>query len=515
MIVSTDTGKKWRDDMGDALGKLKAKWARIARLEQSAAVLGWDMETYMPEEGVKGRAEQLALLSELMHRWTVEDETARLIEDAERETSGLDYFSDEAAMVRHARRVHDKSARIPGKLVERMARTTAKANSIWIKARAASDFGAFAPVLGEIVELNREEARCLGYKDHPYDALLDLYEPGITTAEVERIFSVLKRPLINLIRKIKEAPKRPRPAFLAQEFAVEKQERFGMRVLKDLGYDMKRGRQDRSAHPFTTSFGPWDVRITTRFSEKELLSALFSTVHECGHALYDQGLPLEHADTPLCQSISLGIHESQSRLWENIVGRSRGFWRHYLPLLKEVFAGQLDGVGLNEFYHAVNMVEPGLIRVEADEVTYNPHVFVRFELEKEMMTGALAVKDIPEKWNALYREYLGIAPPDAARGCLQDIHWAHGTIGYFPTYTLGNILSAQFYREAVREQPSIPGEIEDGRFGTLLSWLRENIHRHGTKYLPGELVREICGRDIDPAPYIEYLEGKYGELYGG
>ncbi|RJP24312.1 MAG: carboxypeptidase M32 [Deltaproteobacteria bacterium] len=501
--------------MGDKLDKLNSKWARIARLEQSAAVLAWDMETYMPEDGVKGRAEQLALLSELSHEWLVDDETARLIEDAEKETAGADYFADEAAMVRQARRAYDKQARIPGELVARMARTTARANSIWTKAREDNDFAAFAPVLGEIIELNREQAEYLKYGNHPYDALLDLYEPGITASEVERIFSDLKKPIVSLVHRIKGAPRKQRPPFLDQEFAIEKQERFGMRVLRDLGYDLKRGRQDRSAHPFTTSFGPWDVRITTRFSGNDLLSALFSTVHECGHALYDQGLPLKHADTPLCQSISLGIHESQSRMWENIVGRSRGFWRHYLPFLKEVFAGQLDGVGLNEFYHAVNIVEPGFIRVEADEVTYNPHVFVRFEIEKEMITGALAVKDIPGKWDSLYREYLGLTPPDNARGCLQDIHWAHGSIGYFPTYTLGNILSAQFYREAVKSHPSIPDEIEKGEFGTLLAWLRKNIHGHGTRYLPGELVQAITGRGIDTAPYVEYLEGKYGELYGG
>ena len=501
--------------MGEKLDLLKKKWARISRLEQASAVLAWDMETYMPPEGINGRGEQLALLSELAHNWLIDEETARLIAEAEKETGGMDRFSDEVSMVRSARRSFDKQARIPGDLVARMARTTARAHSVWVKARADSDFRSFAPVLDEIVELNREQAECLGFQDNPYDALIDLYEPGTTTAEVERIFGELKKPIIGLIRKIKETPRKKRPGFLDQDFDPEKQERFGMRVLFDLGYDMNRGRQDRSAHPFTTSFGPWDVRITTRFSEKDLFSALFSTIHECGHALYEQGLPLEHADTPLCQSVSLGIHESQSRLWENIVGRSRGFWRHYLPLLKEIFPGRLDGVGLNEFFHAVNIVEPGFIRVESDEVTYNPHVFVRFEIEKEMITGILAVKDIPDRWNALYREYLGITPPDDAQGCLQDIHWAHGSIGYFPTYTLGNILSAQFFREAVKAHPSILDEIEAGEFGNLLAWLRKHIHNHGTRYLPGQLVREICGREIDTAPYLEYLEGKYGELYGG
>ncbi len=500
--------------MGEKLDALNKKWARIARMEQTAAVLAWDMETYMPRDGVRGRAEQLALLSELAHDWLVNDETARLIEEAESETCDMDHYSDEASMVRAARRSYDKQAKIPGELVARFARTTARANSIWMDARAGSDFGAFAPVLGEILELNREQAQCLGYNEHPYDALLDLYEPGTLTSDVERIFVRLKKPLTELLGAVRKSPSSTAASITGRKFPVENQENFGITVLRDLGYNLDRGRQDRSAHPFSTSFGPWDVRITTRFFEEDPLSALFSTIHECGHALYEQGLPLEYADTPLCASISLGVHESQSRLWENIVGRSRGFWNHYLPLLKNAFNGGLDDVDAEEMYRAVNRVEPGFIRVEADEVTYNLHVFVRFEIEKELVSGKLPVKELPERWNDLYREYLGLTPPDDARGCLQDIHWAHGSFGYFPTYTLGNILSAQFYSEALKTHPGIPGEIEHGEFGTLLSWLRENIHRHGTRYLPGELVREICGSGIDPAPYIEYLEGKYGDLYG-
>lgn len=483
------------------------------RLEQSAGVLAWDMETYMPEEGVKGRAEQLALLSELAHEWIVDDETARLIEEAEREIAAEDYFSDNVSMVRAARRAFDKQIKIPGEFVARMARTTAKANSLWLKARAQSNFAAFAPVLGELIELNREQAEYLGYKEHPYDALLDLYEPGITTADVEKIFSEIKPPIVNLIKKIIESKRTVNTEFLKQKFAIEKQERFGMTVLKDLGYDFKRGRQDRSAHPFTISFGPYDVRITTRFSENDLLSALFGTVHECGHALYDQGLPLAHADDPLCQSISLGIHESQSRLWENIVGRSRGFWRHYLPGLKEIFKGQLDQIGLDEFYRTVNIVKPGLIRVEADEVTYNPHIFVRFEIEKSLITGELAVAEIPDRWNSLYEEYLGVTPPDDAHGCLQDIHWAHGTIAYFPTYTLGNLISAQFYAAAQKSLPSITEDIEQGKFEGLLLWLRENIHQQGQRFTPKELVKKVTGGDLDTKPYIEYLEKKYSEIY--
>ena len=297
--------------------------------------------------------------------------------------------------------------------------------------------------------------------------------------------------------------------FLTQKFPVENQEAFGLEVLRDLGFDFRRGRQDRSAHPFTTSYTPYDVRITTRFHEKDLLSALFSTIHEAGHALYDQGLPLDAVDTPLCQPVSLGVHESQSRLWENIVGRSRGFWKHYLPLLRLRFPGRLDGVDAERFYRAVTAVRPGLIRVESDEVTYNLHIFIRFELEKEMIDGNLAVHDIPGAWNEKYRAYLGLTPPDDAHGCLQDIHWAHGAVGYFPTYTIGNILAVQLYRKAVDDHPSIPGEIEKGRFTTLLEWLRKHVHVHGARYTFEELVRRITGGPLVVEPYLEYLRDKY------
>jgi carboxypeptidase Taq len=499
--------------MASALDTFKERWARISILEQTIAVLSWDMETYMPDDGVKARSEQVALLSELAHQWLISDETARLLEDAEKETGGGDYFSIDVSMLRVARRTYDQKVKIPEQLVSRMARTTTKANSIWIEARAKSDFSVFAPILSELIGLNREQADCLGYKEHRYDALLDLFEPDLKTSAVEKLFSEMKGELVPLVREITGSDRAPDTGFLKQKFSTTAQEAFGRIVLDDLAYDFRRGRQDRSAHPFTTSFTPYDVRITTRYDENDLLSALFSTVHECGHALYDQGLPLDLVNTPLCQPISLGVHESQSRLWENIIGRSRPFWKHYLPVLKKQFPGQLDGISLEQFYRAVNTARPGLIRVESDELTYNLHIFIRFEIEKELIKGSLDTKDIPSIWNEKYHDYLGITPPDDARGCLQDIHWAHGAFGYFPTYTIGNLLSAQLYNRALEDHPSIPADIEKGDFTTLLGWLRGHVHRHGSRYTFTELVKEITGGEVQVRPFIQYLSDKFREIY--
>ncbi|OHD63092.1 MAG: hypothetical protein A2176_08290 [Spirochaetes bacterium RBG_13_51_14] len=496
-----------------AFEKLKDQWARISRLEQTIGILSWDMETYMPDDGVKARSEQLALLSELAHQWLISDEMGALLDVAEQDASGREYFSDEVSMIRVARRAYNHKVKIPKKLVARLARTTTRANSIWIKARKKSDFNLFAPILGEIVELSREMADHLGYAEHRYDALLDVYEPDLTSSQVEKLFTETKRELIPLVREITGSSALIDTGFLNQTYDTARQESFGLQVLRDMKYDFRRGRQDRSAHPFTTSFTPYDVRITTRFAEDDLLSALFSTIHEGGHALYDQGLPLDKVDTPLCQPISLGVHESQSRLWENIVGRSRVFWKHYLPILKLHFPGQLDHVDGERFYRAVNRVHPGFIRVESDELTYNLHIFIRFEIEKDLVAGAIRVADIPPLWNEKYREYLGITPPDDALGCLQDIHWAHGLIGYFPTYTIGNLLSAQLYQKALQEHPSLPAELAEGDFTGLLAWLRDNVHGHGSRYTSAELVRAITGGDVQVGPFMNYVRDKFRDIY--
>ncbi len=511
-------GTGWFDTKGDAMGNrldaLKDKWARISRLGQTLALLQWDMETCMPPGGVRGRTEQMGLIAGVVHRWLTEPETGALIEGAEDETSGHPYDSDEAGMVRAARRAYDQKVKIPESLVERLTRATARANGIWIRAREESDFAAFAPVLAEIVDMNREMARCLGGGERPYDALLDIYEPGLATETVDGLFGELRKRLIPLSERL-GAARFETPRYLTgKTFDTARQEEFGLMVLRDMGYDFNRGRQDRSAHPFTTSFGPWDVRITTRFSEDDPLSALFSSIHEGGHALYEQGLPLEHADTPLCEAVSLGVHESQSRLWENIVGRSRGFWEHYLPEFARLFPDALGEADIDSFHRAVNAVRPGLIRVEADEVTYNLHVFVRYELEKELIEGSLSTADIPRAWNELYARYLGITPARDDVGCLQDIHWAHGAFGYFPTYTIGNLLSAQLYAAARNDLPDLEGDIASGTFSALLAWLRDKVHRHGTRYTPGELALHAAGAPISAGPFMDYLEKKYGELFG-
>ncbi|MCU0849404.1 MAG: carboxypeptidase M32 [Spirochaetes bacterium] len=499
--------------MGPKLEAFKKRWAEYEILNQTLSLLSWDMETYMPEEGIKSRAEHISYLNEISHGHLTSSKTLSLLEGAESETAGHDYYSDEAGMLRAARRVFEKESRVSEDLVKRLARTASIANSVWIKARRESDFGIFSGVLSEIVGLCSEKADMIGWEGRRYDALLDLHEPCMTSAVIDPLFEDLKSFLVPLAADITGRGRQVNTDFLAQNFSIKSQEEFGFMILAAMGYDLKRGRQDISAHPFTTSFSPYDVRITTRYSEDSLLSALFSTVHECGHALYDQGLPLDKLNTPLCQPVSLGIHESQSRMWENIVGRSRPFWNHFFPEVRRLFPGQLDDVDPDSFYRAVNRVEKGFIRVEADEVTYNLHVFIRYEIEKSLMDGSLSAGDVPDAWNEKYRRYLGINPPDDSAGCLQDIHWAHGAIGYFPTYTLGNILAAQFYGKAIEDAPAIPGETGRGIFSGLLSWLRKNIHGHGSKFTSEELVRRVCGTDMNTGPYRKYLEEKYGEIY--
>ncbi|HON79991.1 MAG TPA: carboxypeptidase M32 [Spirochaetota bacterium] len=498
--------------MGEKIAEFRNRWEKISRLNHALAVLHWDMETYMPEKGINGRSGQISLLSEIAHKWLTADETIRSIEAAELETAGDEYYSDSAAMLRAARRQYEQQAKLPESLVVQFAETTAEANSIWVKARSDNDFPAFSQSLEKIVSLNREMAECLGYRESPYDALLDLYEPDMTASMVAPLFNAMKERLVPMVKAVSEKGNEKNP-LEEMSFDVNAQERFGLMVLGDMGYDFSRGRQDRSAHPFTTSFGPWDVRITTRFHEQDLLSALFSTIHEGGHALYEQGLPLDMTGTPLCEAVSLGVHESQSRLWENIVGRSREFWGHYFPKLRKHFPTIPGGINEDLFYRLANRVEPGLVRVESDEVTYNLHIFIRFEIEQELIAGTLRIQDLPERWNEGYRSYLGIVPPDDARGCLQDIHWAHGSFGYFPTYSLGNLLSAQFFNAAEKAVPDLKSRIAGGDLGSLKEWLNEHIHCHGARYTMPELVKEVTGEKMRAEPFLDYLEIKFNALY--
>jgi len=480
-----------------------------ADLGSAASVLHWDQQTYMPPGGVAARAEALATLSRLSHGITASDETARLLDAAGEPEPG----SDAEAVVRVARREHERATKLPSRLVADISRATTLAEPAWRRARAAGDFGSLAGHLQKILDLQREAAEHLGYEEHPHDALLDRYEPGATRSRLEPMFDELGRGMAGMVRAVSAAGD-DRTAPLRGAFDEGRQEAFGKSIASAFGYDWGRGRQDRAPHPFCINFGgPGDVRITTRFDPDRLSPALFATLHEAGHALYEQGVDPAYTRTPLAGGVSLGIHESQSRLWENVVGRSRPFWSHFYPRLQGAFPGAFGDTSAEDFYRAINAAAPSEIRVEADELTYNLHVVLRFELEVALVEGSLAVHDLPEAWNAKMEEHLGITPKDDARGVLQDDHWAIGFFGYFPTYTLGNVLSVQLFEAALKEHPEIPSQMERGEFGALLAWLRENVHRHGKKHDPEALIERATGRPPDTAPYLRYLHEKFGELY--
>ncbi|RMG84369.1 MAG: carboxypeptidase M32 [Chloroflexi bacterium] len=485
----------------------------IHNLRMAAAVLDWDRETAMPEGAAASRATQLSVLARLSHEKFVSEKTAELLEKAEAELNGADYDSDEASMVRIARRDYDEAVKLPSEFVAEMTRLTAMAHGEWAKAREAADFAAFRDTLKRIVDMKRQEAEYRGGGEHPYDALLREYEYGMTTAQVKEIFESHKPALVELIAAINEVKDRVSDAPLRQPLDIAKQREFALSVIKAYGFDFSRGMQAESVHPFCTHFSRNDVRITTRFDPNHLNPALFGMMHEAGHGLYEQGVAPELDGTILDSGTSLGVHESQSRLWENIVGRSKGFWKWALPQLRKAFPGQFDDVDLETFYRAINKVEPSFIRVEADEATYNLHIMVRFELEQALLVGDVQVEDLPEAWNAKFESYLGIVPPNDALGCLQDVHWSVGLFGYFPTYALGNLLSAQYYAQAVKECPEIPEQIEQGEFSTLLSWLNDKIHRHGRKFTADELTQRITGQSIQADDYIQYLKDKFGEVY--
>ncbi|MCZ7547124.1 MAG: carboxypeptidase M32 [Anaerolineae bacterium] len=501
--------------MTTSIERLKARLADYRSIEEAMALLSWDQQTHMPKGGAPARARQLATLSKLAHQTLVSSETADLLAAAEDEAAALDYDADDAAFVRAARRDYDRWAKLPTEWVTTFASTTSQAHHVWEKARAEKDYAAFAPWLTKIIDLCRQRVDYIGYEDRPYDALLDIYEPGMKTAEVGAIFDDLKAGLVPLVQKVLSRAGRTDDSVLHQAYDVDKQWRFGEAIIRDFGYDFERGRQDRSVHPFTTSFSVGDVRITTRFDPNWLAPALFATMHEAGHALYQQNVAQAFEGTILADGASLGVHESQSRLWENIVGRSRGFWGHYYPRLQALFPEQLGNVDVETFYCAVNTVRPSFIRVEADELTYNLHIMLRFELENALLEGDLDVEDAPAAWNDKMEELLGIQPIDDAQGILQDTHWSSGGFGYFPAYSLGNLLSAQLYAKAVADAPDIPDQIARGEFSALLGWMREHVHRHGRKYMPAELVQRATGEPMQARAYMDYLRAKYGAIYGG
>jgi len=496
-----------------ALQRLKAHLLQADDLDRAASLLHWDQTTYMPPKGAEARGRQIATLSRLAHEHFTGAETGKLLDEAARETQSMPFESDEASLVRVTRREWETSVRQPSGLVAELREHAARSYQAWLSARPANDFESVRPLLERNLELSRRLADCYPGYDHIADPLIDLYDRGMKTDTIRSLFSELRARLVPLAQAITSRPPADN-SFLMRPSRVDDQLAFGIEVIRRYGYDFDRGRQDLTRHPFMTKFSIGDVRITTRVKEDDLTDSLFSTLHECGHALYEQGIDAAYEGTPLNTGTSSGVHESQSRLWENVVGRSRGFWEYFFPRIQAAFPEQLRDVPLEAFYRAVNRVERSLIRTDADEVTYNLHVMLRFELEVDMLEGRLAVRDLPRAWNERFQSDIGIPVPNNANGVLQDVHWFSGRIGgVFQGYTLGNILSAQFYQAAVKAQPGIPGQIRKGEFGALHGWLRENVYRHGAKFTPTELVRRVTGSDLSIDPYMDYLWAKYQPLY--
>jgi len=499
--------------VSDALDQLKRHLAPIIRLQQIDGLLSWDQQTMMPPKATTARAEQMAALESLVHELFTSEKTAVLLAKCESALADAAPDSDEVRLVRVTRRDYDKETKIPATLVEELARHQALSHEVWVRARRENNFSLFAPALEKMFALTRQKAEYLGYRHHPYDALIDLYEPGMTYADVVALFDSLKPALIALVKNISEAERQFDDSCLQGDFPVEKQHAFTQEIVQALGYDLTRGRQDPAPHPFCSGFSRDDVRITTRFDPHLLVKALFASLHEAGHAMYDQGTPEAYEATPLAGGTSLGVHESQSRFWENMVGRSYAFCKWILPHLQKVFPDPFAHLNALELYQAINRVQPSFIRVEADEVTYNLHILLRFELETQLLEGTLSVMDLPDAWNAKMQEYLGITPPNDTLGCLQDIHWAGGLIGYFPTYTIGNLLSAQLREAMLHDIPNLETLIEQGEFSSILQWLRQHIHVYGRKFLPQELVILATGKPLSADPYLTYLQTKFKELY--
>jgi len=491
--------------------KLKEILATLADLGGAQAILNWDQQTYMPPKAAEMRGQQLATLNKIAHEIGTSPELGKLLDDLRPYAETLDPDSDDARLIKFAIRDYERATRIPPEFVVEQAQVVTLANQAWAEARAKSDFSIFRPHLEKIVELTHRFVGFFPPADHPYDILLDGYEPEMKTADVKAIFDALRPQQVELIRAIAARPQVD-DSFLHQPFDEQKQWEFGVEVITKFGYDWERGRQDKSAHPFTGGPGVNDVRITTRIAPSFLNSMLFGTMHEAGHAMYEQGVSQSLLRTNLIGGASLAVHESQSRMWENLVGRSYPFWQHFYPILQSKFP-QLADVPLDAFYKGINKVQPSFIRVEADEATYNLHIMLRLEIELGLIEGKLAVKDLPEVWNAKMQEYLGLTPPNDAQGVLQDIHWSWGLFGYFSTYALGNLISAQLWEKINQDIPDLDDQFRQGKFDALLGWLRTNIHVHGRKFMPQELVQRVVGSKIDAAPYMRYLRRKYGEIY--
>ena len=500
--------------MREKFKKLNELLLEMQKIESINSLLSWDQETYMPENGGEIRSKEISYLSSLKHQKQVSNEFQNELRkfvniDNGKILSNEINDNDKRFLDRVWKDFHYENS-LPQKFVENLSELTSQSQMKWIKAKEQNDFSLFEPYLKKMVDMKKKEADHYGYSTNRYDALLEQFEPGITTEKLDDLFNGLRLRLIKLIEKIKNSSVKIKR--VKGKFDEDSQWELGMKIIKDMGFDLKSGRQDKSAYPFTTSFHPSDVRLTTRVHEDNFLSSLFASIHEAGHGIYEQGLLKENFGSPFGQAASFGIHESQSRLWENQIGRSKDFWKKYLPILKDHFP-QFDSMDLDEYFKTINVVKPSLIRIEADEVTYSLHIMLRYEIEKMLINEGLAVKDLPKIWNEKMKEYFDIIPDSDANGVLQDVHWSMGAFGYFPSYALGNFYAAQFFQKASEEIADFDKKIQKGELLSLKKWLNENVHKYGRKYLPDELIQKVVGSSMSVEPFMEYLESKYGEIY--
>ena len=492
-----------------AIKELQEHFAEIMRLHYISALLGWDQEVNMMEyQSLEGRAKQVSLIQQLIHQRETSEKVGKLIKQAEKKNLN----EIESAMLREITREYTLSTKLPEKLVMEIAETSILAAKEWREARQKSDFSIFEKFLVKTVELQREKAEKLGTHPDLYSTLIDLYEPGATYDWIANIFNPIRPKLIDLVKKLNSSPDQPDGSIFEKTYDEDTQFELSRKVIEKLGFDFGYGRQDKVTHPFSTSLAALDVRITTRTTEP-FPDCITSTIHEHGHAIYEMGINKELHDTILCTGTSMGIHESQSRMWENIVGRSKEFWMYWYPTFQKYFSENLKNVSTDEFHRAMNIVKPSFIRVNADEVTYGLHIILRFEIEKDLIEGKIQVKELPEIWNSKFEELFGIVPPNDAKGVLQDVHWSMGSIGYFPSYFLGNLYAAQIYNKALQKLPSLPEDYKKGEFSTLLSYLKENIHQHGSIYRANELINRVTGEDLNSDYFLKYIKAKYKQIY--
>ncbi len=495
--------------MKNSYEKYKEHLQKIADVNYSSAVLQWDQEVYMPGEGAKYRAQQLSTLSGIVHELSTSDELGKLLNELNNDAT---LSQKEKANVKESLRYYTEQKKYSTEFVIKLTQTISESFQAWQKAKKENNFKIFQPLLEKLVELKKQECELLGYEEHPYDALLNQFEPGSTTKKLKKLFQGVRDELVPFVKKI-AAQQKPDYNFLLKHYDKDKQWHFGIDVLKQMLFDFEAGRQDISSHPFTTNFNAKDVRVTTRINENDFREMTWSCVHEGGHALYEQGLNVDDYGLPSGEYLSLAIHESQSRLWENNVARSSAYWKNNYKKLQDLFPENLKDISTEKFYEAINAVEPSLIRTSADELTYHFHVMIRFEIEEGLIDGSVKVEELPSVWNKKYKDYLGLEVPDDASGVLQDIHWSHGSFGYFPTYSQGSFYAAQFFIQALKDNPNLLSEIEKGNLKPLLNWLREKIHRHGRTLKADELCKQITGEELNFNNFMNYAKNKFSKIY--